>query len=34
MDETMRRIETTTQAAAVLKNLSQRVSDVVSRFRV
>jgi methyl-accepting chemotaxis protein len=34
MDETMRRLETTTQAAAVLKDLSQRVSDVVKRFRV
>ena len=34
MDETMRRLETTTQAASVLKNLSQRVSDVVRRFRV
>jgi methyl-accepting chemotaxis protein len=34
MDETMRRLETTTKAAAVLKDLSQRVSDVVGRFRV
>jgi methyl-accepting chemotaxis protein len=34
MDETMRRLETTTQAASVLKDLSQRVSDVVRRFRV
>ena len=34
MDETMRRLETTTQAAGVLKDLSQRVSDVVRRFRV
>jgi methyl-accepting chemotaxis protein len=34
MDETMRRLETTTQAASVLKGLSQRVSDVVGRFRV
>jgi methyl-accepting chemotaxis protein len=34
MDETMRRLETTTQAAAVLKELSVRVSDVVRRFRV
>ena len=34
MDETMKRLETTTQAAAVLKDLSQRVSDVVRRFRV
>jgi methyl-accepting chemotaxis protein len=34
MDETMRRLETTTKAAAVLKGLSQRVADVVSRFKV
>ena len=34
MDETMQRLETTTQAASVLKDLSQRVSDVVGRFRV
>ena len=34
MDETMRRLEQTTQAASVLKDLSQRVSDVVKRFRV
>jgi methyl-accepting chemotaxis protein len=34
MDETMRRLETTTKAASVLKDLSQRVSDVVGRFRV
>jgi methyl-accepting chemotaxis protein len=34
MDETMRRLETTTHAASVLKDLSQRVSDVVRRFRV
>jgi methyl-accepting chemotaxis protein len=34
MDETMQRLETTTQAASVLKDLSQRVSDVVRRFRV
>jgi methyl-accepting chemotaxis protein len=34
MDETMRRLETTTKAAAVLKSLSQRVSDVVGRFRL
>ncbi len=34
MDETMKRLETTTQAASVLKDLSQRVSDVVRRFRV
>ena len=34
MDETMRRLESTTQAASVLKDLSQRVSDVVGRFRV
>jgi hypothetical protein len=30
----MRRLETTTQAASVLKGLSQRVSDVVGRFKV
>ncbi|HYS09958.1 MAG TPA: methyl-accepting chemotaxis protein [Myxococcales bacterium] len=34
MDETMRRLETTTQAASTLKDLSQRVSEVVGRFRV
>ncbi|HWE24434.1 MAG TPA: methyl-accepting chemotaxis protein [Myxococcales bacterium] len=34
MDETMRRLETTTAAASVLKDLSQRVSDVVRGFRV
>jgi methyl-accepting chemotaxis protein len=34
MDETMKRLESTTQAASVLKDLSQRVSDVVRRFRV
>ena len=34
MDETMKRIETTTQAAVVLRELSLRVSDVVKRFRV
>jgi methyl-accepting chemotaxis protein len=34
MDETMRRLETTTKAAQVLKQLSQRVSDVVGRFKV
>ena len=34
MDETMRRLETTTKAGAVLKGLSQRVSDVVGRFKV
>jgi methyl-accepting chemotaxis protein len=34
MDETMRRLETTTAAAGVLKDLSQRVSDVVRGFRV
>jgi hypothetical protein len=34
MDETMRRLETTTQAAATLKDLSARVSEVVGRFRV
>src|SRR5205823_12351429 len=34
MDETMRRLETTTQAASTLKELSQRVSEVVGQFRV
>ena len=34
MDETMKRIETTTHAAVVLRELSLRVSDVVKRFRV
>ncbi len=34
MDETLKRIETTTQAAVVLQELSLRVSDVVKRFRV
>src|SRR5581483_7627582 len=34
MDETMRRLETTTQAASTLKDLSARVSEVVGRFRV
>ena len=34
MDETMRRLETTTQAASTLKDLSLRVSEVVGRFRV
>jgi methyl-accepting chemotaxis protein len=34
MDETMKRLETTTQAAATLKSLSERVSEVVGRFRV
>ena len=34
MDETMRRLESTTQAASVLKDLSQRVSEVVRQFRV
>src|SRR3954462_11971254 len=34
MDETMRRLETTTQAASTLKALSDRVSEVVGRFRV
>ena len=32
MDETLRRLETTTQAAAVLKSLAERVSAVVKRF--
>ena len=34
MDETMRRLESTTQAASTLKDLSQRVSEVVGRFRI
>jgi methyl-accepting chemotaxis protein len=34
MDETMRRLETTTTAAGVLKDLSERVSDVVRRFQL
>ena len=34
MDETMKRLETTTQAASTLKDLSARVSEVVGRFRV
>ena len=34
MDETMRRLEVTTQAASVLNDLSLRVSEVVRRFRV
>ena len=34
MDETMQRLETTTQAAGVLKDLSERVSEVVKRFRL
>jgi methyl-accepting chemotaxis protein len=34
MDETMRRLESTTQAASTLKELSLRVSEVVGRFRV
>ncbi|MGZ6143431.1 MAG: methyl-accepting chemotaxis protein [Myxococcales bacterium] len=34
MDETMRRLESTTQAASVLKDLSERVSEVVRQFRV
>jgi len=34
MDETMRRLETTTAAASVLKDLSERVSGVVSRFQL
>jgi len=34
MDETMRRLETTTAAADVLKDLSERVSGVVSRFQL
>src|SRR5947207_6280414 len=34
MHATMRRLESTTQAASVLKDLSQRVSEVVRQFRV
>ena len=34
MDETMRRLETTTAAAEVLQSLSQRVSDVLKGFKV
>lgn len=34
MDETMHRLEGTTQAATILKETSQRVSDVVQRFKV
>jgi hypothetical protein len=34
MDETMRRLETTTTAAGVLNDLSDRVSDVVRRFQL
>ena len=34
MDETLKRIETTTHAAVVLRELSLRVSDVVKRYRV
>jgi methyl-accepting chemotaxis protein len=34
MDETMRRLESTTKAASTLKDISQRVSDVVGKFRV
>ena len=30
----MRRLETTTQAASTLKDLSLRVQEVVGRFRV
>jgi hypothetical protein len=30
----MRRLETTTAAADALKNLSERVSDVVRRFQL
>jgi hypothetical protein len=34
MGHTMSQLETTTQAASVLRDLSQRVSDVVRQFRV
>jgi methyl-accepting chemotaxis protein len=34
MDETMRRLDSTTQAASVLKDLSQRVSELVRQFRL
>jgi methyl-accepting chemotaxis protein len=34
MGQTMSQLETTTQAASVLRDLSQRVSDVVRQFRV
>jgi len=34
MDETMRRLESTTDAAATLRTLSERVSEVVRQFRV
>ena len=34
MDETMKRLETTTRSAAVLQELSQRVSEVARRFKV
>ncbi len=34
MDETMRRLETTTQAAGTLKDLSDRVSEVLGGFRI
>ena len=34
MDETMQRLETTTQAAAVLKGLSERVSEVLGGFKI
>ena len=34
MDETMQRLETTTLAAEVLRNLSQRVTDVLKGFKV
>jgi len=34
MDETMKRLESTTQAAGVLNDLSQRVSEVLAGFRV
>ena len=34
MDETMRRLETTTQAAGTLRDLSDRVSEVLGGFRI
>jgi methyl-accepting chemotaxis protein len=34
MDETMKRLESTTQAAGVLNDLSQRVSEVLAGFRI
>jgi len=34
MDESVRRLATTTEAAGVLESLSERVSDVVRRFQL